>query len=263
MKRVWTVALVMVVALLSGGPTGALTFSTFPTLTPGWNLVGNVTQGDVNVAVFSATNVETVWVWDTTTPQTWKFYSPQMTSSELAEYISAKGFEALSLITPGQGFWVNAKTQVPLYELLTATVGDCSAPSMPTVWGDTTVCLYPQDTKVPLAGTLPDTCTDLTGPCFTDAVKNGTVKLVEVSVDTVFAYFRTAGSWHLLPMNHNGSFWSPPNLSSGSTTTEIDWAAGVDGSLKIHFADGGCWLYQYSQSASQWQTSSSQTPCIP
>lgn len=233
------------------------------TLTPGWNMVGNTLPNDVNPAIFPEAIVETAWTWDnTSTPQVWKFYSTQMGAAELSAYTATKGFETLHVINPGEGVWINAKMPVELTELLTGDITTCPAPSLPRMWAGANVCVYPQQTKVPLTGTLPDSCTDF-GQCFKDAMKNGAVKVVEVSQTIWFAFFRTANAWHIIPMNTGGSFMNEPSMTAGSATTEIIWVAGVDGSLQLSLGCDTCWMYEYTPQSGIWSTSDTLVPCIP
>lgn len=79
-------------------------------LAPGWNLVGNSTDTALEVAtVFgNVNNVASVWKWVTATG-TWEFYSPSMSPLELADYTADMGFDILTSIDSGEGFWVNVK----------------------------------------------------------------------------------------------------------------------------------------------------------
>lgn len=253
-------AVVAIIVATIGLAAGAMAQT--KTLTAGWNLIGNTLSNDVNPEIFPEAIVETAWTWDNTAG-VWKFYSTQMGAAELAEYVSTKGFETLHVINPGEGLWVNAKMPVVSSELMTGDITTCPAPSLPRVWAGTNVCVYPQQTKVGLTGTLSGTCTDLTTQCFKDAMKNGAVKVVEVSQTIWFAFFRTADSWHILPMNTGGSFMSTPSLSAGSATTEIIWVAGVDGSLQLSLGCDTCWMYEYTPQSGIWSTSDTLVPCIP
>lgn len=78
-------------------------------LSQGWNLLGNSSASVINVATtFGDTSkFTTVWTWNRTASK-WAFYSPSMTSTELATYAQSKGYDVLSSIAPKEGFWVNA-----------------------------------------------------------------------------------------------------------------------------------------------------------
>jgi alpha-tubulin suppressor-like RCC1 family protein len=77
---------------------------------PGWNLLGNSLNQVLSVVpTFADTAlVTTVWKWDVTVPG-WQFYAPSMTPTELQTYTTSKGYGVLSVINPGEGFWVNTK----------------------------------------------------------------------------------------------------------------------------------------------------------
>lgn len=77
-------------------------------LTKGWNLVGNGQSTDIAVSsVFNDTKkVTTVWKWDTSSSR-WAFYTPLQTDGGAA-YAVSKGYDSLSVIHPGEGFWVNS-----------------------------------------------------------------------------------------------------------------------------------------------------------
>ncbi|MCF8212225.1 MAG: choice-of-anchor D domain-containing protein [Rhodoferax sp.] len=78
-------------------------------LQPGWNLVGNSVHTPFTVAsVFSDTDrVNTVWKWSASNSK-WAFYTPSLADGG-AEYAATKGYEALTTIEPGDGFWVNSR----------------------------------------------------------------------------------------------------------------------------------------------------------
>ncbi len=77
----------------------------------GWNLLGYSDSAPVDVvkAFGDISKVVTVWKWDATNKK-WAFYSPLMSSAELATYAAGKEYTVLTTINGGEGFWVNAKT---------------------------------------------------------------------------------------------------------------------------------------------------------
>ena len=93
--------------------TGSTTSTTLATSTlnvvSGWNLVGNSVNAvlDVVSAFGDATKVATVWKWIAATTK-WAFYTPILTDGGAA-YASTKGYDFLTTIAGGEGFWVNAK----------------------------------------------------------------------------------------------------------------------------------------------------------
>lgn len=79
-------------------------------LVSGWNLVGNGSTSEINVAsVFGDTSKYiTIWKWNASA-SSWSFYTPSLSSTDLVTYAQAKGYGVLSTINSKEGFWVNAK----------------------------------------------------------------------------------------------------------------------------------------------------------
>lgn len=90
--------------------SAAATVSYTPTLVKGWNLVGNSLATPLDVKTLLGTQssgVVSVWKWNSATSK-WAFYSPVLdTAGTLGSYTNAKGYEALTSINPGDGFWIN------------------------------------------------------------------------------------------------------------------------------------------------------------
>jgi len=80
-------------------------------LIQGWNLAGNSSSNALDVAsAFGDTKkVSTVWKWIAGSAK-WAFYAPSLTAQALADYAAGKGYDILTTINSGEGFWVNAKT---------------------------------------------------------------------------------------------------------------------------------------------------------
>ena len=90
------------------------------TLSPGWNLVGNSDHAPIDVATrYGGAAITTVWKWNKVVNK-WAFYTPSLTTAELASYAQSKGYDVLGSIESKEGFWVNAKTA--------ATISDPLAP---------------------------------------------------------------------------------------------------------------------------------------
>jgi uncharacterized protein YkwD len=106
----WLCALLLAGAALCGNAAAA-TLSYSYNFVKGWNLAGNSTTTPIPVSqAFGDKNTyNTIWKWDATT-SAWAFYAPSMTALALATYAAGKGYEVLSTINPGEGFWVNALT---------------------------------------------------------------------------------------------------------------------------------------------------------
>ena len=78
----------------------------------GWNLLGNTGATAIDATslpeLFDATKVTSLWKWNSQT-SSWVFYAPSLSKDgTLAAYASGKGYQVLSGIAPGEGFWVNA-----------------------------------------------------------------------------------------------------------------------------------------------------------
>jgi hypothetical protein len=79
----------------------------------GWNLVGNGSDAPIDVATtFSDTSsFLTVWKW-IAAQAAWAFHAPDLAAqggTALADYRASKGYQLLTTIVGGEGFWVNAK----------------------------------------------------------------------------------------------------------------------------------------------------------
>ncbi len=79
-------------------------------LAVGWNLVGNghETGFDVSGLFGDSSLVTSVWKWIAASTK-WAFYAPSLSVQTLTDYALIKGYEVLSRIEPGEGFWVNSK----------------------------------------------------------------------------------------------------------------------------------------------------------
>jgi hypothetical protein len=97
---------------LSG--TGAWTAGT-RMLAQGWNLLGNGLDQPLPMAAqFADPNVvNSVWKWDAA-GRRWLFHTPLMDAASLQAYATGKGYGVLTLIAPGEGYWVNAKLTTEL-----------------------------------------------------------------------------------------------------------------------------------------------------
>jgi len=75
-----------------------------------WNLSGNATAAAIEVgSIFgSATTVESVWKWNATGAR-WAFYAPSMQPQALADYAATAGYEVMTAVSGGEGFWLKAK----------------------------------------------------------------------------------------------------------------------------------------------------------
>ena len=76
----------------------------------GWNLIGSGTAVPIYLpASFGDTSkVASVWKWVAASGK-WAFYTPLLTGQTLTDYAADKGYEVLTSVAGGEGFWVNAK----------------------------------------------------------------------------------------------------------------------------------------------------------
>jgi len=79
-------------------------------LQAGWNLAGNSSTGTLDVAATfgDAGNVLTVWKWIPGSAK-WALYTPSLTAQALANYAGSKGYDVLTGVDAGEGFWINSK----------------------------------------------------------------------------------------------------------------------------------------------------------
>jgi len=81
------------------------------TLLSGWNLLGNGSTGKIDVtatALFGdASRVASVWKWLPASNR-WAYYSPQLDGPGLSRFATSKGYDVLSTVAGGEGFWVHA-----------------------------------------------------------------------------------------------------------------------------------------------------------
>ena len=110
----------------------------------GWSLIGNATDALLNVAtVFGDTSkITSVWSWNGGASR-WAFYSPSLTGTALRDYATSRGYDVLTTIGAGEGFWVDAKTAFIAQLPAGAAVASSSFQNMSSGWhliaiGDTT-----------------------------------------------------------------------------------------------------------------------------
>ncbi|MFA6014364.1 MAG: filamentous hemagglutinin N-terminal domain-containing protein [Gallionellaceae bacterium] len=101
------------------------------TLSAGWNLIGSGVDAllDVVAAFGDTRQINTVWKWVHATGR-WAFYTPAMTHADLAIYTAGKGYDVLTTVNAGEGFWVNAK--VP--GSISIPAGNAYFPALATGW---------------------------------------------------------------------------------------------------------------------------------
>jgi len=112
----------------------------------GWNLVGNSVEAPLTVATTfnDASTITSIWKWVTngTTPglsyPAWAFYSPTQTDGGRA-YAASKGYDFLTTINAGEGFWLNARAafSASLRDGATAVISSNFKPAAPASTGGT------------------------------------------------------------------------------------------------------------------------------
>lgn len=80
-------------------------------LAAGWNLVGKSAHGALDVAATfgNPDQVVSVWKWIANRAR-WAFYTPSLAGLALTDYAGGKGYDVLTTINGGDGFWVNARS---------------------------------------------------------------------------------------------------------------------------------------------------------
>ena len=103
----------LILLLLSLLPATATAFD----FVAGWNLAGNAKDKLIDVAATfgsagARASVNTLWKWDPVRAN-WAFYTPTLADGGAA-YAATKGYQALKMILPGEGFWLNAASTVSI-----------------------------------------------------------------------------------------------------------------------------------------------------
>ncbi len=103
-------------------------------LLPGWNLLGNSVNVVLNVGntFGNASNVAAVWKWNPISSK-WAFYTPTQSDSGAA-FAAGNGYEFLSSVGAGEGFWVSANTSSTVQLPTGSAVASASFSSLPMGW---------------------------------------------------------------------------------------------------------------------------------
>jgi len=103
--------------LVFGFNSTAATVSYPQSFVKGWNLVGNSVAAPLDIkASFGAqaASITSIWKWNASTSR-WAFYAPSLDSAgTLASYCASKGYDVLTSVAQGEGFWVNAAAATAL-----------------------------------------------------------------------------------------------------------------------------------------------------
>ena len=203
-----------------GLPTVTLNFAL------GWNLMGNSVNSPLDVATTlgNPANVTTVWKWIPATSR-WAFYAPSMTAPALATYAASKGYDVLSTINGGEGFWVNAKSvftaQLPTGTAISSTsfANQTTPPNgLPMGWSLIAV----GDNPLPrnFANTLSVT------PPVAPAI-------AATSLTTLWAWDSTLSNWY---------FYAPSLDNSGGLAAYITSKGYLDFATKMLYPTMGFWV---------------------
>ena len=203
-----------------GLPTVTLNFAL------GWNLMGNSVNAPLDVATTlgNPANVTTVWKWIPATSR-WAFYAPSMTAPTLATYASGKGYDVLTTINGGEGFWVNAKSvftaQLPTGTAISSTsfANQTTPPNgLPMGWSLIAV----GDNPLPrnFANTLSVT------PPVAPAI-------AATSLTTLWAWDSTLSNWY---------FYAPSLDNSGGLAAYITSKGYLDFATKMLYPTTGFWV---------------------
>jgi len=113
------VGLVVAAWLSVLGVNSHATSLTYPhAFVKGWNLVGNSVAAPLDVKAsfgpLATSTITSVWKWNASTSR-WAFYAPSLdTAGSLASYCANKGYDVLTTVEQGEGFWVNADAATTL-----------------------------------------------------------------------------------------------------------------------------------------------------
>jgi hypothetical protein len=181
-------ALLLVALTFCGGAYAQVTLN----LAAGWNLVGNSVNAPLPVAAtFGNQPVSTVWKWENfgtnqnITYPAWAFYTPSLPDGGQT-YAASKGYDFLTTINGGEGFWVYAKqavTTVPLpagVAVTTAGFQNTPAPPypLPTGWSLISV----GDSPTPLL--------------FDIGLNPSAVAPIPVNLTSLWAWDTLTGNWY-------------------------------------------------------------------
>lgn len=116
----------------------ALGIGVFPdikiTLSSGWNLLGNNAYRSIDVAATfgDVTKVTSVWKWNSSASK-WAFYGPNQTNGGAA-FAALRGYEVLTTINAGEGYWVNAKQPFSVQMPTGSAMAPLSITALPKGW---------------------------------------------------------------------------------------------------------------------------------
>ncbi len=186
---------------------------------PGWNLVGNGFQSPIAVAsTFNdAARVTAVWKWVTAGNATgvaypaWAFYSPSLGDGGAA-YAASRGYDFLTTIGAGEGFWVNARA--PFSVPLSIATAVPSSSFMPAVANPATAGgahALPQGWSLVATGDSP-TPARFGSAIATALATPPSAGQVYTNLTTLWAWDATRRGWY---------FWAPSLVNSSGLASYI------------------------------------------
>lgn len=190
---------------------------TAPSVKLGWNLLGNSHNVTLDVAtVFGdATKVVTVWKWVPSRSK-WAFYSPTFSDGGAA-YAASKGYEFLTSVDGGEGFWVKAKAVFTVQLPVGLAISSASFQSMVSGWSLIAVGDRPTPRQFNML-------LSLTPPAAGD---------IPLNVTTLWAWEDTQGSWY---------FYAPSMEKSGELLSYIKSNNYFDFGTKVLEPGIGFWV---------------------
>ncbi len=195
-------------------------------LVVGWNLLGNSVNAPLVVAdnFANAVNITTVWKWILATSK-WAFYAPTLIGQALTDYAATKGYDVLTTINGGEGFWVNAKTT------FTAQLPAGTAISTPYFQDQ----LNPAQNKLILGWNLIATGDNKTPSEFNKllSVTPPAIGVVPLNVTTLWAWDSGLMNWY---------FYAPILEANGGLTNYITSKGYLDFGSKTLTPTTGFWV---------------------
>ncbi|TXT41546.1 MAG: hypothetical protein FD135_177 [Comamonadaceae bacterium] len=197
-------------AALTWGSNACAAPVSYPlTLAKGWTLLGNslTTPIDVKQTFGAQPGVTSVWTWNART-SSWAFYAPSLESAgTLSTYAAGKGYGVLTTIQPGEGYWVNNSSALPLDLGSQSGIGfSLSAANLTSGWN------------------LSSTSDGLSAPALTSLLGN---------VTTLWAWDSALNNW---------LFYAPSLASSGGLASYITSRNYLDFGTTPIAANQGIWI---------------------
>ncbi|MDD5298625.1 MAG: DUF5666 domain-containing protein [Rhodocyclaceae bacterium] len=163
----------------------------------GFNLLGNSSSSTIDVAgaFGDSSRFLSVWKWNAASSK-WAFYTPLQTDAGRA-YCQSKGYEPLTAINAGEGFWLNARQEGTLAFL-----------------GDTPV------TSASFQNALPDGFSLIaTGDAYTPVQFNAALSATPPSPGSVTQTITSLWTWD--PIRANWYFYAPSLDQAGTLASYI------------------------------------------